>query len=227
MKAVILAAGRGTRLMPLTEDMPKSMVKIKGKPIIKWTLDTLKEVGINDIIIITGHKCATMKSFIKYNVEDMNIKFIHQKKLTGTSDAIYLAKDYVKGAFIALAGDIIFSKGDIRKLMQLRNSLLYTKQKDRLYEFGTLDIAGNIVKCINEKATNPTSNLINCSGYHFTPTVFEFIHRTLIDERFEERIITNTINLMIENHVVFQGIKVKELNEISHIEDIEKIENRL
>ena len=227
MQAVILAAGRGSRLMPLTEDMPKTMVKINGTPIIKWTLDTLKECNIDDVIIITGYKCGTLKSFIKYNIEDMNIKFIHQKKLTGTADAVYLAKNHIKGPFLVLAGDIIFSKGDIKKLMQLRNSLLYTKQKDRLYEFGTLDIAGDNIKYINEKATDPTSNLINCAGYNFTPTVFEFIHKTLIDERFEERIITNTINLMLENHIVFQGIKIKELNEISRIEDIEKVESRL
>ena len=69
--------------------------------------------------------------------------------------------------------------------------------------------------------------MVNCSAYHFTPTIFPFIHETLIDERFDERIITNTINVMLENHVVFQGIKIKELNEVSYIKDIDIVESRL
>ena len=227
MKAVVLAAGRGTRLLPLTENKPKSMVEVNGKPIIRWILDSLKECKITDVIIITGYKCGTLKSYIKYNITDMDIQFIHQKKLTGTADAIYLVKDYIKEAFIVLAGDTIFSKNDIMKLRQLRNSILYVEKKDRLYDYGTLDISGNIIKYINEKSTNPTSNAVNCSAYHFTPSVFNFIPKTEVDERFGERIITNTINQMIKNNIYFQGIKIKYFNEISYPEDIEDVEYRL
>ena len=56
MKAIILAAGLGSRLMPLTKEMPKSMLKVGGKPILKWIVDNLKSCGIHEIIIVTGYK---------------------------------------------------------------------------------------------------------------------------------------------------------------------------
>jgi NDP-sugar pyrophosphorylase family protein len=223
---VILAAGKGERLMPLTADKPKAMVEVNGKPIIYWILTTLKKLDINDIYIISGYKEGTLKSYVKFNF-DKNVKFIHQRDRTGTADAVYLARDYIKDNFLVLAGDTIFDLESLKKLIAIPNSLLYTEQNERLYEFGTLLLKHNKIIKISEKSSNPVSNLVNCSAYHFTTNVFRYIKNTLIDERFSERIITNTVNLMMEDDVEFMGIYMKYLNEISYQEDIEKVEARL
>lgn len=227
IKAIVMCAGRGERLMPLTEDKPKCMVRIKGKPIIHWILDALKWCNLKDIIIITGYKCGTLKSYIKFNITDMDIEFVHQKKLTGTADAIYLVKDLIKEPFIVLAGDTIYEVNDLMKLRQLSNSLLYVKMNGELFQYGTLETINNHIERINEKCTNPTSNLVNCSAYHFSPTVFNFIKKTDIDVRFGERIITNTINLMIDKGVRFTGIRINNFCEITRPEDIEEVEARV
>jgi len=224
---IILAAGRGSRLMPLTEDKPKAMVKVNDKPIIGWTLDCLNSDDINNVYIVTGYHEGTLKSYIKYNYGDMNIKFIHQKELTGTADAVYLAKDYIKEDFMVLAGDIVFNEDDLNYLKVCKNSLLYTELYEKLYHYGTMELRGGIVKKIREKSTEPVSNFVNCSAYHFTKDVFRYIPITCIDKRFNERIITNTINLMLEDGYRFRGIPIEYLNEISFPEDIEKIEMRL
>lgn len=225
MKAVILAAGKGSRLRPLTDDKPKCMVEVLGKPMIKWTHDILIDMGIKDIIIISGYYEHILLEYAKENLK--GCRFITQDQQTGTADAIHLAKEYIKDSFICLPGDCIFSKCDLSKLRSLRNSLLYSKQYDKLEEFGTLDLHGDMILNINEKSTEPSSNFINCSAYHFTPTIFSFIPKTEIDERFNERIITNTINLMIDSGISFYGIPIKERNEVSYPEDIKVVEKRL
>ena len=80
---------------------------------------------------------------------------------------------------------------------------------------------------INEKSTEPTSTFVNCGAYHFDYNIFEYIDKTPVDYRFNERIITNTINMMIEDGISFYGIKTNDLKEITRIEDIEKVENNL
>lgn len=234
MDAVVMCAGRGRRLMPLTENKPKSMVEIKGKPIIGWLIDILKSLNIDTIYIITGYKEGTLKSYLKYNYEDSNIIFVHQKELTGTADAINLIKNKIKGEFLVLSGDTIFPKMELELIMGKVNSILFTEKQNRLYEYGTLDIGGPLdgngewrLKFINEKTTRPTSYHINCGAYHFDERVFKYINKTDYDHRYNERIITNTINLMIDDGIPFSAFWTNDLYEISYFEDIERVENSL
>ena len=225
MKATILAAGAGKRLRPLTENVPKCMIEILNKPIIKWIYDSLIEIGIDDITIISGYRENVLIDYAKENLK--GCRFVTQDKQTGTADALYLAKDYMDEDFLCLPGDTIFKADDLMKLRQIRNSLLYTKQTTKLEEFGTLDLKGDMILNINEKSTEPTSNFINCSAYHFSPEIFDYIPKTEIDSRFNERILTNTINLLIKDKKTFNAISIKERNEISYPDDIKEIEHRL
>ena len=153
---------------------------------------------------------------------------IEQTEPNGTANAIYLAKDYIDSDFLALSGDIIYTEDQLRLLMSQKNSLLCTEMEDRLFEYGTLDLLrGNKIQYINEKSTLPTSKVINCGSYHFTPEVFDYIPKTEIDKRFKERIITNTINLMVKDGIEFVGLPTDYHNEITYKEDIKIIGNRL
>jgi len=189
-------------------------------------MDYLLEIGIDKFYVITGYKEGAIKSYFKYNI-DADVTFIHQKKRTGTADALYLVKDYVSEDFILLAGDTIFDREDLEYLSLCQNSLLYTERYEKLYEYGTMEIRGGRIRRIHEKSTDPISNFVNCSAYHFTKDVFRYIPKTEIDPRFGERIITNTINLMLDDGYRFRGIPIEHLNEISYPEDINIIEERL
>jgi len=229
MKAIIMAAGKGTRLAPLTDTQPKCMVKVKEIPMIIRTINTLINgvgIPISDIIVITGYMQGIIHQYCAL-MASKGLTFITQFRADGTANAINLAKKHIKEDFLVLSGDIVYNKCDLMKLRQLKNSILYTKQDEKLYEYGTLDICGDKIKAIHEKSTEPTSHFVNCGTYHFTPEVFDYIPKTSVDERFNERIITNTINLMIKDGIEFTGIRVKELNEITYPEDIEKVEVRI
>jgi len=232
---IILAAGRGNRLMPFTEDRPKAMVEVKGKPIIKWIFEALEpfKLDIEKVFIIIGYKGGKIKTYIKYNYPGRSIEFIHQKNRTGTADAIYLTKDKISDDFIVLSGDIIPKQSEIKDLMRGENSMLFTEKSNRLYEYGTIDKGNPLVdggwkiKFINEKSSRPTSHYVNGGSYHFNRSVFDYIKMTPYDSRFGEKIITNTINIMIDNGIKFSGFWIDSLNEISYPEDIEDIGNKL
>ena len=196
MDAIIMCAGRGSRLSPITDKIPKCMVELKNKSIIKRSIDTLTEAGISNIIIVTRYKEDILKLHLKsYN----KLKFAHQHEMDGTARAIHHAKKWIKyNSFIVISGDIVYKKADILRLMKMENSLLYTELDTKLYEYGTLDYiesdtSGIIdINYINEKVSRPTSNYVNCGAYHFTKDVFDYIEITPKDIRYNEVIITNT-----------------------------------
>ena len=226
MDAVLLVAGQGKRLFPLTKKTPKCLIKVAGKPIIQWQVDLLDKLGITNIHIVAGYKWRMVQDYFESHPQ-REVTFIHQEKQTGTADAIYLANPFIDGDFIVLAGDTIFQENDLKRLIKKKNSLLYTKQTERLYEYGTIQFDGDKIVKIHEKSTEPVSEFVNCSAYHFDTNIFKYIPKTAIDERFGERIITNTINLLLERKMKFYGIYTDNLYEISYPKDIQVVERKL
>jgi len=232
--AIILCAGIGKRLKPYTEDKPKAMVEIKGKPIISWLYDSLSKVpGIDYIYIVSGYRFNVLEPYVKTYL-DQNIRFKRQSPVNGTANAIALLENMISKEFIVLSGDTIYKPEDIKKLVNQNNSLLYTEMSKRLFEFGTLDLGfpskegdGFDITYINEKSSRPTSNLVNCGAYHFDHRIFKYIKETQEDVRFKEKIITNSINLMIDDGIKFRGIYMDKLLEVSYPEDIKEVEKEL
>lgn len=132
MKAIILAAGMGKRLMPYTEKIPKALIKINGKPIIFHIIDRVLSCGIDEIVIIVGFQADLMKKLIKENYKEANIKFItnliHGK--TNTLYSLWLAREEAKDEFIYIHGDILFNKNILNKLINSpkKNSVLIDKE---------------------------------------------------------------------------------------------------
>ena len=227
--AILLCAGKGSRLRPLTETKPKCLINVINRPIIQWEVGLLDELGIDTIHIVCGYKEQMIKDYFESKGRT-DLNFIHQDSLSGTADAIYLARDYIDKEFLVLAGDTIFLKEDVKRLMKQNNSFLYTKQHERLHEYGTIEFDkkdDTVIKKIWEKETKPVSHFVNCSAYHFDKRIFNYIPKTHVDERFKERIITNTINLMLERKIPFHGIYIDNLYEITYPKDIKEVERKL
>ncbi len=231
---VILAAGYGKRLKSYTEDKPKAMVELKGKPLISWLYDNITKVpGIDYIYVVSGYRFNVLEPYVKTYL-DQSIRFKRQSPVNGTANAISLLENMISKEFIVLSGDTIYKPEDIKMLVKYNNSLLYTERNTRLYEFGTLDLGvpshpgeGFQIKYINEKSSRPTSNLVNCGAYHFDHRIFKYIKETQEDSRFKEKIITNSINLMIDDGIEFKGLYMDKLLEVSYPEDIKEVEKEL
>ena len=123
MKAVILAAGVGSRLNEITKSIPKSMIKINNKYIFKIIVDALVAAGIKDIVFIIGYRHKILKAKIvkEFSDYDLNIEFVINKdySTTNTMYSLWLAKESLTGPFISLHGDLIF---DVKILLDFINS---------------------------------------------------------------------------------------------------------
>lgn len=114
MKAVIFAAGLGTRLRPLTDATPKPMIDVGGKPILERTLEALPD-SVSAVTLVIGHLGQTIRSRFG---QDSRIAFVEQTELRGTYDALMRARPFLGSeAFLALNGDDLYSKQDLEKLI--------------------------------------------------------------------------------------------------------------
>jgi L-glutamine-phosphate cytidylyltransferase len=111
MNAIILAAGKGERLRPLTNEIPKCMVKLFGKTLLEYQIDVFKSCGINDITIVTGYKVDKIKL--------KGVNFLHNENYDTTNmvETLFCAKEKLTENVIISYGDIIFEKQVLQKLI--------------------------------------------------------------------------------------------------------------
>ena len=122
-RAVILAAGKGSRLVPLTENKPKCLVRVYGKPILGYQIDAFLDNGIKDIIVVAGYKFDMVKRFVDENYGG-NVKVLENRDYDTTNNmySLYLLKDYINGeSFFLCNGDVIFDKTILSSYLQLED----------------------------------------------------------------------------------------------------------
>ncbi len=119
MKIIILAAGQGTRLRPLTNDRPKCMVEYKNKPMINYILETIKECNLNDVVIVNGYK----KEILEKYLEDENLTFSTNEDFESTNmvSTLFCAKDFMNDDLIISYADIIYKKEILIELIKSKN----------------------------------------------------------------------------------------------------------
>ncbi|XRO75137.1 bifunctional UDP-N-acetylglucosamine diphosphorylase/glucosamine-1-phosphate N-acetyltransferase GlmU [Methanocaldococcus sp. 28A] len=201
MDAIILCAGKGERLRPLTENRPKPMIPIAGKPILQHIIEKVEDL-VDNIYIVVKYK---KEKIIDYFKDNPNIKFLEQGEIDGTGEAVLTAKDFVSDEFLVINGDIIF-EDDLRRFLKYKYAIAVKETKNP-ENFGVvvLDDENNIIE-LQEKPKNPKSNLINAGIYKFDKKIFDLIEKTEISER-EEREITDAIKQIIKEENV-KGIKL-------------------
>src|SRR3989337_3152620 len=108
MKAVLLAAGEGVRLLPITATRPKHLIKVGGKPILQFCLEAVKKAGITEAIIVTHYMGETIKSYFG-DGEKLGLKLTYakQQEILGTGNAAEVAEPYIDGDFALIYGDLL------------------------------------------------------------------------------------------------------------------------
>jgi bifunctional UDP-N-acetylglucosamine pyrophosphorylase/glucosamine-1-phosphate N-acetyltransferase len=172
MQAVILAAGEGTRVYPLTKTKAKPSLKVLGKSIIEYNLEALSGL-VKEVILVIGYKGEDIEKNIGSNFGPLKIKYVWKKEILGTADAAKEAKDLIKDKFLLLNGDDIYSKEDIKKCLKTFPSILLAKVEDPS-RFGVVSIENDSIKDIAEKPENPSGNLVNTGLYFLDKSIFDF-----------------------------------------------------
>jgi UDP-N-acetylglucosamine diphosphorylase / glucose-1-phosphate thymidylyltransferase / UDP-N-acetylgalactosamine diphosphorylase / glucosamine-1-phosphate N-acetyltransferase / galactosamine-1-phosphate N-acetyltransferase len=209
MLAVILGAGEGTRMRPLTYTRPKVMLPVLGIPIIERIVNSCVEARLKRVIIVTGYKEKVIRAHFDEVQHGAQIEYVTQDKLCGTADAINQVKDLVDERFLALNGDSLISPLTLKSLAETRQDLAVVIAAKRVKEptnYGIIDVAGDAVLKIAEKPDKPVSDLANLGMYTFKPMIFDAIARIPKSARGEYE-ITDAIQLLID-----QGYKVGYLN---------------
>ena len=207
MKAVILTAGKGIRLKPITSPIPKPMIPIAGKPLLEHNLLGLKKAGIKEILLIVGYKEEIIKEYFGDGIDKFGIKisYITQKKYLGTANAASYARDFVKNdIFLMMYGDIIVDpiifKNIISEYSEKRpEGLISLLEVENPYNYGVISLDKNgFVKKITEKPSPDLNlgNLANIGIYIFNPLIFKAIDNTGLSIRNEYE-LTDSMNILI------------------------------
>jgi len=211
MKCVILAAGEGKRMHPLTFTRPKVMLPIAGKPILEWNLLNARAAGLKEFIFIISYKSEMVREYFgdgkQWNVQ---IKYVNQGKPMGTAHAIGTVEPFVND-FIVLCGDTIFGIKDLKQISKKGTKIGLVKIENAT-EYGIVELKGKTVMKIHEKMDHPTSNTINAGTYHFNKQIFNYIKKTEKSPRGEYE-ITDSINMLVDNEQM-EGVFLQEWRDV-------------
>lgn len=150
MKGLILAGGRGKRLKPLTDKIPKPLILIDKMPLIERSIKYLKKFGITEIIICSGYRAPQIEKFLKSKKNfDCSIEYSVEKTPLGTGGAIKKAvKNLKEKSFVVINGDVV-TNIDLSKILKKPNTIATNELKTK---FGTMNIKNNKIMKFNEKS---------------------------------------------------------------------------
>jgi len=218
MKAVILAAGEGTRLRPITSSKPKPMIKICGKPILEHIINSLSYSEIKEVIIVTNYKGEAIQQYFKNRKNDnLKIRFKKQEKMIGTGNALGITESMINEDFILVYGDLLFSPNALKKIIHI----FKTKKPDGVIavipvknpeKYGIIEIEKNQkIKRIIEKpdSNSAPSNLANAGLYIFSKEIFKKIKQLKPSIRGEYE-LTDAISLSIKDGKQIEAVKISD-----------------
>ncbi|MFT7644705.1 MAG: NDP-sugar pyrophosphorylase family protein [Candidatus Paceibacteria bacterium] len=222
MQCVILAAGKGTRLRPLTEDTPKPLIKVAGKSLLDHIVESLP-TSVNELILVTGYLEDKIKEHCGDTFHGRKVTYVHQAEQKGTGHALWLCKDLIKGRFLFMFADDLHGKQDIaRATSYTRSMLTLTTNNPERFGIVVRHPDGTLAEMI-EKPEHPPSNLASTGVMVLDDHVFDF---ELKVEKDGEFYLTDVIAEYAKKYpiaVVEQNLWIP----IGYPEDIEKAERIL
>lgn len=189
MKAVILAAGEGSRMRPLTENRAKSMLPIANKPVLEHIVYELAAAGIHDIVIVVGYAGEQIRNwFGSGERHGVSFAYLEERKQMGTAHAAGLARKLVDGPFLVMNGDVIIGSEDIRQLAASGNAAMAVYEVEDARRYGCVETEGDRVVAIHEKSPVPPSRLANAGLYLLPADAFDIIDSLPLSPRGEYEI---------------------------------------
>lgn len=204
MQAILLAAGEGRRLRPLTRNRPKVMIDVGGKPILEHNVSALVQSGITDITLVVGYRRESIQNHFGDGRDwGADIRYAVQERQLGTGHALLTGLDAAepKGPFLVLPGDNHIAPRLIQSLIQAEGEAVLATTRTRMpREYGVVHVEDDHVKRIEEKPRRPETRLISTGIYRLPPTIRDHLggeERTALPDAV--------------NHAIQHGMAVKNL----------------
>lgn len=215
MKAVIPAAGIGTRLRPHTYTLPKALLFVAGKPIISHILDDVVSLGVSGIVLIVGYKGDLIETYVRKHYPDVQVDFVVQAERRGIAHAVDMTRSVADAGepLLVVLGDTII-RTDLAAITKCKANALGVKAVDDPRRFGVCEVEGGKITRLVEKPQDPPSNLALVGLYYLSDSaaLFESI-RYVIDNDITtkgEYQITDALQRMIEQGAVFEPFTIDE-----------------
>lgn len=226
MRAIILAAGMGTRLRPLTLETPKPLIEINGESMIERQIRFIKEIGIEEIVVVTGY----LKEKFQFLEEKYGVKLIYNDKYNIYNNiyTMYLVKDYLKDSYV-IEGDVYLNRNFLKK--DMKNSSYFSAQK---YGYKNewilrIDDRDNVVKI---ETGSEDGQYIMCGvsywnesdGKFIVGKLNEYVANNDFTELFWDDIVKDNIEKI---NIKIEKIEEDDVYEIDSIEDLKNINDIL
>jgi len=181
--AVVLAAGEGTRLRPLTRNRPKPMLPAANRPILEHVLDALVDAGIDRIAVVVGYHRERVQEYFGPSYRDVPLEYVLQEKQLGSGHALLQARDVIEGPLVAVNGDRIIEPDAVRQVSEAQTAgdvpaaMAYI-ERPSARNYGAVTVQDRHLEEIVEKPETDAYRLINAGIYAFGPEIFDLIEAT-------------------------------------------------
>jgi len=200
MECVVLAAGEGKRMRPLTARRPKVMLPVANRPMMEHLVLAARDAGITEFVFVVGYGEREVRNhFGNGECFGIQIAYAPQRQQSGTADALRSAQDLVAGPFLAMNGDMILSSADIARMINAPAPAMGTSITDHPGDFGVVLVERGRVISLEEKSKYPKSTIINAGAYTFTPEIFDLLAGVGISARGELE-LTDALGVLIARH---------------------------
>ncbi|EMA35134.1 bifunctional sugar-1-phosphate nucleotidylyltransferase/acetyltransferase [Halobiforma nitratireducens] len=201
MKAVVLAAGKGTRIRPLSETVPKPMLPVADRPLSAHAVDAAIDAGADEIVLVVGYEAEAVREHFGATYRDVPVSYAVQTEQNGTADAVNAARKagLLEGPFAVLNGDNLYEPAAIERLFE-RTPAVCAVAVDDPRNYGVLSTDDGTVSGIVEKPDEPPTNLANAGAYAFPAKAREWLE-VPASERGEHE-ITDVLSRVIEEFAV-------------------------
>lgn len=220
MKAVVLAAGEGRRLRPLTALRPKPMVPVANAPILEHVVEALAEAGIDELVFVVGYRRERIQTYFGNGDDwDVEIEYVVQEKRLGTGHAVLQAEDGVDGEFLVVNGDSLVDADLIESLVSPDGDAVAVTRSDQPTDYGVVDVEDGAVVGVEEKPRvyDAETETINAGVYRFDSSVFDEIRSSEDGMSLTDVFSTRAA----ERHV--EAVRVDGWTDVSHLWDLIRV----
>ncbi len=206
---VILAAGKGSRIQPLNLYLPKPLLPVCNKPIIQYQLEDMRDIGVQEVIIVVGHLKEEIISYFGDGAAlGLRIRYVEQKETLGIAHAVAQLENEVNSPFILFLGDIFLVPKNLQVMERMfwerrAGAVLAVKREENpeyvRRNFAVILHASGTVTRVIEKPRYVTTDLKGCGVYIFDLAIFDAIRRTPRTAQRDEYEITNSIQILIDD----------------------------
>jgi bifunctional UDP-N-acetylglucosamine pyrophosphorylase/glucosamine-1-phosphate N-acetyltransferase len=195
MQAVILAAGEGTRMRPLTETVPKPMLPVADRPLVAHTVDAAVDAGATELVFVVGYEADRVREHFGDEYRGVQVSYAVQEEQLGTAHAAAAAREHLDGDFVVLNGDDLYDRAAIEALFDACPAVgAYRVDDPRPY--GVFSLDGERVTGVVEKPDDPPSNRVNVGAYHFPAEATDWLTEVEESERGEYE-ITDVVERLV------------------------------